>query len=157
MRLVRSKLHKRDEMSSPITKEKSTMLHINFDPPRSDFSHTYQHEQHISSNETVSNGFFIEHKHVSFVRTSGITMANIMTKEFTSINNKWVFPPKAPTPNICNRSDDEALDTTDEKHSLKGLRKQFSGRFKRFVAKKSEETPTIPPELKPQLKTIYVY
>ena len=45
----------------------------------------------------------------------------------------------------------------NDKNGFKGLRKQFSGRFKRLVAKKNEPAPAIPPELKPQLKTIYVY
>lgn len=44
-----------------------------------------------------------------------------------------------------------------EKAGLKGFRKQFSGRFKRMVSRKPEPAPVIPPELKPQLKTIYVY
>lgn len=45
-----------------------------------------------------------------------------------------------------------------EKDGLKGrFRKQFSGRFKRLVSRKPEPAPIIPPELKPQLKTIYVY
>jgi hypothetical protein len=45
-----------------------------------------------------------------------------------------------------------------DKLGLRGFRKQLSGRFKRLVSRKSHEpTPVIPPELKPQLKTIYVY
>lgn len=44
-----------------------------------------------------------------------------------------------------------------EKVGVKGFRKQFSGRFKRLVSRKPEPAPVIPPELKPQLKTIYVY
>lgn len=45
-----------------------------------------------------------------------------------------------------------------DKLGLKGFRKQLSGRFKRFVSRKPHEPQhIIPPELKPQLKTIYVY
>lgn len=44
-----------------------------------------------------------------------------------------------------------------DKIGFRGFRKQFSGRFKRLVARKLEPAPVIPPELKPQLKTIYVY
>ncbi|XP_037943227.1 uncharacterized protein LOC119676072 [Teleopsis dalmanni] len=51
----------------------------------------------------------------------------------------------------------EALLATNDKNGFKGFRKQFSGRFKRLVAKKPEPVTVIPPELKPQLKTIYVY
>lgn len=47
----------------------------------------------------------------------------------------------------------------DNKNGFKGLKRQLSGRFKRMISRKASEppTPTIPPELKPQLKTIYVY
>lgn len=44
-----------------------------------------------------------------------------------------------------------------ERNGFKGFKKQFSGRFKRLVSHKKDATPKIPPELKPQLKTIYVY
>ncbi|XP_055849790.1 uncharacterized protein DDB_G0292186 isoform X1 [Episyrphus balteatus] len=74
-------------------------------------------------------------------------------------SNGWVFPPKAPTPNIYNCSNNfDAIVNANDKHGFKGFRKQFSGRFKRLVAKKpAEPAPAIPPELKPQLKTIFVY
>ncbi|XP_004524293.1 uncharacterized protein LOC101454853 [Ceratitis capitata] len=101
---------------------------------------------------------FVGNKNVSFVRTSGIVMSNVNThKEMTSVNNKWVFPPKVPTPNICKYLDKDTFEAVEEKNTLRGLKKQFSGRFKRFAAKKPDTHPTIPPELKPQLKTIYVY
>lgn len=71
----------------------------------------------------------------------------------------WHFPPLPPQPNIFiyNASSQDALVQSD-KLGLKGFRKQLSGRFKRFVSRKPHEPQhIIPPELKPQLKTIYVY
>ncbi|XP_050088824.1 protein catecholamines up isoform X1 [Anopheles aquasalis] len=69
----------------------------------------------------------------------------------------WVFPPLPPQPNIYNASSQDAL-VHNEKTGLKGLKRQLSGRFKRLVSRKAHEpAPVIPPELKPQLKTIYVY
>lgn len=70
----------------------------------------------------------------------------------------WHFPPLPPTPNlyIYNASSQDAL-VHNDKIGLRGFKKQLSGRFKRFVSRKSHEAPVIPPELKPQLKTIYVY
>lgn len=44
-----------------------------------------------------------------------------------------------------------------ESNGFKGFKKQFSGRFKRLVSHKKDTASPIPPELKPQLKTIYVY
>ncbi|KAG5670332.1 hypothetical protein PVAND_000607 [Polypedilum vanderplanki] len=78
-----------------------------------------------------------------------------------SPTNVWHFPPLPPQPNlyIYNASSQDALvHSSNEKLGLRGFRKQLSGRFKRLVSRKSHEpTPVIPPELKPQLKTIYVY
>lgn len=46
----------------------------------------------------------------------------------------------------------------NERASFRSLRKNIGGRWKRLVKKKPEqEVYTIPPELKPQLKQIYVY
>lgn len=69
----------------------------------------------------------------------------------------WVFPPLPPQPNIYNASSQDAF-VHNEKTGFKGLKRQLSGRFKRLVSRKAHEpAPVIPPELKPQLKTIYVY
>ncbi|CRK88495.1 CLUMA_CG002264, isoform A [Clunio marinus] len=76
-----------------------------------------------------------------------------------SPSSVWHFPPLPPQPNLYtyNANSQDALVRSD-KLGLRGFRKQLSGRFKRLVSKKAPEpAPTIPPELKPQLKTIYVY
>lgn len=76
-----------------------------------------------------------------------------------SPSSVWHFPPLPPQPNlyIYNANSQDAL-VHNDKLGLRGFRKQLSGRFKRLVSRKSPEpTPVIPPELKPQLKTIYVY
>lgn len=58
----------------------------------------------------------------------------------------------------CSFNLQDALVHHNDKMGLRGFRKQLSGRFKRLVSRKSHEpAPAIPPELKPQLKTIYVY
>ncbi|KFB52792.1 AGAP002461-PA-like protein [Anopheles sinensis] len=75
----------------------------------------------------------------------------------TSPSTVWVFPPLPPQPNIYNASSQDAF-VHNEKTGFKGLKRQLSGRFKRLVSRKAHEpAPVIPPELKPQLKTIYVY
>lgn len=114
MRLVRSKLRKRDESSiSPVNVESQQNVH--------------QTEQ----------------------QTTPVTFRQ-------NPSSVWVFPPLPPQPNICYAGSQDALVHTD-KAGLKNLKKQLGGRFKRFVTKKHEPAPVIPPELKPQLKTIYVY
>lgn len=47
---------------------------------------------------------------------------------------------------------------SDRQGFAKGFRKNLGGRWRRLVKRKPEsETCAIPPELKDQLKTIYVY
>jgi len=47
---------------------------------------------------------------------------------------------------------------SDRPGFAKGFRKNFGGRWRRLVKRKAEtDTCAIPPELKDQLKTIYVY
>lgn len=78
-----------------------------------------------------------------------------------SPSSVWHFPPLPPQPNlyIYNASSQDALvHSSNDKLGFRGFKKQLSGRFKRLVSRKSHEpAPVIPPELKPQLKTIYVY
>ncbi|XP_017005284.2 uncharacterized protein [Drosophila takahashii] len=95
---------------------------------------------------------------VTFVRTSNAPAVCDANGNGNGNSNQteWTFPPKAPTPHIYNCLSPDMMASSD-KNSFKGFRKQFSGRFKRLVTRKVEHTPVIPPELKPQLKTIYVY
>ncbi|KAI8044360.1 uncharacterized protein LOC128265949 isoform X1 [Drosophila gunungcola] len=97
---------------------------------------------------------------VTFVRTSNANAPAVCDGNGNGIGNsnqtEWTFPPKLPTPHIYNCLSPDMMASSD-KSSFKGFRKQFSGRFKRLVTRKVEHTPVIPPELKPQLKTIYVY
>lgn len=130
MRLVRSKLRKRDETSvSPVSVEAQTTT---TQPP------TTVPSQVLSAEQTAQNNAPIAYRQ--------------------NPSSVWVFPPLPPQPNIYCTNNHDALNHVNEKNGFKGFRKQFSGRFKRLVAKKSHEpAPAIPPELKPQLKTIYVY
>ncbi|XP_070137259.1 uncharacterized protein [Drosophila bipectinata] len=101
-----------------------------------------------------------KHTHVTFVRSTGHGSNPPATCDANgngkAVQSEWTFPPKAPTPHIYNCLSPDMMAASD-KNSFKGFRKQFSGRFKRLVTRKVEHTPVIPPELKPQLKTIYVY
>ncbi|EDV93900.1 GH18037 [Drosophila grimshawi] len=146
MRLVRSKLRKRDEprnASSNVITEDKEHLDDNGDDADAD----------TETNTTMNN---CSSHHVSFVRMSGGGAAEGRSGHPDVIDiPEWTFPPKAPAPHIYHINPEMLI--ANDKNSFKGFRKQFSGRFKRLVARKLEPAPVIPPELKPQLKTIYVY
>ncbi|XP_059609987.1 uncharacterized protein LOC132257200 isoform X3 [Phlebotomus argentipes] len=114
MRLVRSKLRKREESSSSVTVEAPTQI-------------------------------------VPAVPEAPVTYRQ-------NPSSVWVFPPLPPQPNLYCANSQDALVQANERNGLKGFKRQLSGRFKRLISRKPHEaTPVIPPELKPQLKTIYVY
>ncbi|KAL7727079.1 hypothetical protein ACLKA6_017356 [Drosophila palustris] len=151
MRLVRSKLRK----STNIVAEDHHHHHENEDDhhhhsPTVNFGDT---ETAITNN--CSPAVIKEHPHVTFVRTSGVSPQTAGHAEVTTALAEWTFPPKAPVPHIYHINPEMLV--ANDKIGFKGFRKQFSGRFKRLVARKPEPAPVIPPELKPQLKTIYVY
>ncbi|XP_065072482.1 uncharacterized protein LOC135696869 isoform X4 [Ochlerotatus camptorhynchus] len=140
-----SKLRKREESSvSPVT-----ATNVEAAPPSShhhNHSTNHHHNNHHSSNNNnnqLENGYSVPTP-VAFRQ---------------SPSSVWVFPPLPPQPNLYhyNANSQDAL-VHNDKTGFKGLKRQLSGRFKRLVSRKSHEpAPAIPPELKPQLKTIYVY
>ncbi|XP_026473306.1 uncharacterized protein LOC113377919 [Ctenocephalides felis] len=67
----------------------------------------------------------------------------------------WVFPPNPPQPFLYSSNQD----TLSQNLSRSGsFRKNLGGRWKRFVkGKPQQDSHAIPPELKPQLKQIFVY
>ncbi|CAK9832995.1 hypothetical protein ANTRET_LOCUS9744 [Anthophora retusa] len=77
----------------------------------------------------------------------------------------WQFPPPYPPPHTPTQyalyNDQDTLVhalPSDRSGFAKGFRKNIGGRWRRLVKRKPEsETCAIPPELKDQLKTIYVY
>ncbi|XP_049280078.1 box A-binding factor isoform X1 [Anopheles funestus] len=155
-----SKLRKREESStvSPVTAnnvEAATHHHhhhpfSNHQLHHNGTSHPQQQQNHSSSNHhhNQQNGG-------SSPETGYSVPTPIAFRQ--SPSTVWVFPPLPPQPNIYNASSQDAL-VHNEKTGFKGLKRQLSGRFKRLVSRKAHEpAPVIPPELKPQLKTIYVY
>uniref|UniRef100_T1DIX2 Uncharacterized protein n=1 Tax=Psorophora albipes TaxID=869069 RepID=T1DIX2_9DIPT len=154
MRLVRSKLRKREESSvSPVTAS-----NVEAAPP----SH-HQHNTNSNHHNNNSNSNHHHHNHHSSSNNhqqleNGYSVPTPVAFR-QSPSSVWVFPPLPPQPNLYsyNANSQDAL-VHNEKTGFKGLKRQLSGRFKRLVSRKSHEpAPAIPPELKPQLKTIYVY
>ncbi|XP_055618420.1 probable serine/threonine-protein kinase DDB_G0282963 isoform X5 [Toxorhynchites rutilus septentrionalis] len=147
-----SKLRKREESSvSPVT-----ATNVEAAPP--------SHHHNPSSNN--NNNHHHNHHHSSSVHNNGSQQQqengySVPTPVAfrQSPSSVWVFPPLPPQPNLYsyNANSQDAL-VHNDKTGFKGLKRQLSGRFKRLVSRKSHEpAPAIPPELKPQLKTIYVY
>lgn len=151
MRLVRSKLRKREESTvSPVT-----ATNVEAAPPSSNHIHNHHHNNNSSNNHHHNN-------HHSSSNNSQLENGYSVPTPVAfrqSPSSVWVFPPLPPQPNLYhyNANSQDAL-VHNEKTGFKGLKRQLSGRFKRLVSRKSHEpAPAIPPELKPQLKTIYVY
>ncbi|XP_031338466.1 uncharacterized protein LOC116167281 isoform X3 [Photinus pyralis] len=72
----------------------------------------------------------------------------------------WQFPPPPSQHLYCNNNQETLVHTLQMERPgiVQGFRKNLGGRWRRLVKKKPEnEVYTIPPELRPQLKTIYVY
>lgn len=156
MRLVRSKLRKREESSvSPVTNVEAA-------PPSSNHTNHHHHNSnnnhHHNNHHSSSNNNNNYNNHHSSQLENGYSVPTPVAFR-QSPSSVWVFPPLPPQPNLYhyNANSQDAL-VHNEKTGFKGLKRQLSGRFKRLVSRKSHEpAPAIPPELKPQLKTIYVY
>ncbi|XP_053698790.1 uncharacterized protein LOC128745734 [Sabethes cyaneus] len=147
-----SKLRKREESSvSPVTATnvEAPPSHHHQNNSSSYNNSNHHHNHYSSSNHNNSHQHQLE---------NGYSVPTPVAFR-QSPSSVWVFPPLPPQPNIYsyNANSQDAL-VHNEKTGFKGLKRQLSGRFKRLVSRKSHEpAPVIPPELKPQLKTIYVY
>jgi hypothetical protein len=72
----------------------------------------------------------------------------------------WQYPPPPPQPYMYNNDQDTLVQNlpTERPGFVRGFRKNLGGRWRRLVKRKPPtEVYTIPAELKPQLKQIYVY
>nr|XP_029734096.1 myb-like protein A isoform X2 [Aedes albopictus] len=151
-----SKLRKREESSvSPVTATNN----VEAAPPSSNHNNTHHNHHHSSStNNHHHNNHHSSSNNNSSQLENGYSVPTPVAFR-QSPSSVWVFPPLPPQPNLYhyNANSQDAL-VHNEKTGFKGLKRQLSGRFKRLVSRKSHEpAPAIPPELKPQLKTIYVY
>lgn len=165
MRLVRSKLRKREE-SSTVSPTASNVEapphhhhHNHHQLHHNGTSHPQQQQQQSQQAHNHSSSNHNHHHQQSNGGSSPETGYSVPTPIAfrQSPSTVWVFPPLPPQPNIYNASSQDAF-VHNEKTGFKGLKRQLSGRFKRLVSRKAHEpAPVIPPELKPQLKTIYVY
>uniref|UniRef100_A0AAR5QHK2 Uncharacterized protein n=1 Tax=Dendroctonus ponderosae TaxID=77166 RepID=A0AAR5QHK2_DENPD len=70
----------------------------------------------------------------------------------------WAFPPQPADRMLYNSEQKNIVQNTDRPGFVRGFRKNLGGKWRRLVKKKAPtDVYTIPAELKPQLKQIYVY
>lgn len=105
MRIVRSKLRKRDESSATtattVTIESPQHGHHNRSNRSSDNNHYRENQdQQIFSTTTISDGNDNNNSTSNCMELEAITFAR--TSGGCNTSNAWVFPPKAPSPNIYN-------------------------------------------------------
>lgn len=147
-----NKLRKREETSPENLNALSTV-----EAQQKHFGH-HNHSLNSTANQqrftniTVDNCNRINEKCLNEGQVAFTTASNN-----ASVDTEWVFPPKAPTPTLYYYSNNFE-NPAAANNEIKSFKKQFSGRFKRLmIYKKQENAVAIPPELKPQLKSIYVY
>lgn len=161
IRLVRSKLRKREDHSNVVHPETAVVQTAT--SPVSTIvspSHPAADGGCCTQVSTATTTTAAEFRNNSCEQDNAYSMTN-PADQFV-----WQFPPPyppphTPPPQYTLYNDQDTLVHTlpaDRPGFAKGFRKNIGGRWRRLVKRKPEsETCAIPPELKDQLKTIYVY
>lgn len=181
IRLVRSKLRKREEHHSNVvhpeaatvvqtaTVSASSATISTIVPPTSSQLEDERYSAQVTINDGNSsppsppNGVTTVTTATATTTTTGTTNEHDDTYANASSPDQfvWQFPPPYPPPQYTLYNDQDVLVhtlPTGRPGFAKGFRKNFGGHWRRLVKRKPEtETCAIPPELKDQLKTIYVY
>ncbi|XP_025159729.1 uncharacterized protein LOC105183426 isoform X3 [Harpegnathos saltator] len=168
-----SKLRKREDhhSSAGAVHPEATVVQTATSPPAAATAAIVGAQHHpdgcctqISTTTTVSTdlGNTCDEHHVYAMATATMTTPSANPVEPFA----WQFPPPYPPPHMPPAQYALYNDQDNLVHALppdrsgfaKGFRKNIGGRWRRLVKRKPEsETCAIPPELKDQLKTIYVY
>ncbi|XP_044004644.1 uncharacterized protein LOC122849863 isoform X2 [Aphidius gifuensis] len=177
-----SKLRKReDHGNDDVNVEQPSVVHSTKNdcklPPTPPVSPTTPSMLPLTTTTTTTT---VTQQTINDIRNNGIVNAGatINTTEFTNGNidetNHFVndnadqfvwqfpppYPPSTPPPQYTLYNDQDTLVhglQTDRQGFAKGMKKTIGGRWRRLTKKKESDTCGIPPELKGQLKTIYVY
>ncbi|XP_076632172.1 uncharacterized protein LOC143347130 isoform X2 [Colletes latitarsis] len=152
-----SKLRKREDHSNTVHPE-PTVVQTATSPISTIVASSYSVEGCCTQISTTTTSTDLENN-------TAVEQDNVYTTTNPTDQFVWQFPPPYPPPHtpaqyaLCNDQDTlvHAL-PSDRPGFAKGFRKNIGGRWRRLVKRKPEtETCAIPPELKDQLKTIYVY
>ncbi|CAG5088703.1 Protein of unknown function [Cotesia congregata] len=182
IRLVRSKLRKREDNANdhqePAVVQTATSDACNNNNINNNVNNVNNNGNYNNNNNINLNGVTTGQMLSTDIRNNGIVnpAASITVSEINGIvdgtivtegNDQFVWqfpppypPPLTPPPQYTLYNDQNTLVhglEGDRSGFAKGIRKNL-GRWRRLVKRKSDmDTCAIPPELKDQLKTIYVY
>ncbi|KOX75456.1 hypothetical protein WN51_12200 [Melipona quadrifasciata] len=175
IRLVRSKLRKREDHSNAVHPE-AAVVQTATSPVSTIVAPSYPGEGCCTQTSFTTTS-------TDLGNSTSVEQDNVYATTNPADQIVWQFPPPYPPPHtpaqyalyndqpvlpdftglhvLCLPG---SLDTlvhalpSDRSGFAKGFRKNIGGRWRRLVKRKPEsETCAIPPELKDQLKTIYVY
>ncbi|XP_065156819.1 uncharacterized protein [Atheta coriaria] len=148
-----SKLRKREEHSNSVHPTDVVLHQTTTPPPQPQQPPQATQQTTIQNNllSVVANGHSADQPPASN-QNNGDSVA------FRAPYALWQYPPQ-PQPLYNNTQDVNVQNLSSERPGLvRGFRKNLGGRWRRLVKKKPEtEAYTIPAELRPQLKQIYVY
>ncbi|KAF3427973.1 hypothetical protein E2986_04967, partial [Frieseomelitta varia] len=157
IRLVRSKLRKREDHSNAVHPE-AAVVQTATSPVSTIVAPSYPGEGCCTQTSVTTTS-------TDLGSSTAVEQDNVYATANPTDQIVWQFPPPYPPPHtpaqyaLYNDQDTlvHAL-PSDRSGFAKGFRKNIGGRWRRLVKRKPEsETCAIPPELKEQLKTIYVY
>ncbi|XP_012140289.1 uncharacterized protein LOC100878706 isoform X3 [Megachile rotundata] len=150
-----SKLRKREDHSNAVHPEPAVVQTATTPPVSTIVSSSYPVEGCCTQTSTTTMS-------TDLGNTTTIEQDTVYASANPTDHIVWQFPPPYPPPTQYALYNDQ--DTlvhalpSDRSGFAKGFRKNIGGRWRRLVKRKPEsETCAIPPELKDQLKTIYVY
>lgn len=142
IRLVRSKLRKREEHSNTVHPVPEATTTVVLQPTT------------VTTTAPSTNG----------TNSAGVNAGQLQKVESTDPlayrgQFLWQFPPQPAERCLYNNEQKNIVQANaDRSGFVRGFRKNLGGRWRRLVKKKPPtEIYTIPAELKPQLKQIYVY
>lgn len=157
IRLVRSKLRKREDHSNAVHPE-GAVVQTATSPVSTIVSPSYPIEGCCTQTSMTTTS-------TDLGNSTAVEQDNVYATANPADQFVWQFPPPYPPPHTPTQytlyNDQDTLVhalPSDRPGFAKGFRKNIGGRWRRLVKRKPEsETCAIPPELKDQLKTIYVY
>ncbi|XP_012224039.1 uncharacterized protein [Linepithema humile] len=169
-----SKLRKREEHHSSTVHPETTVVQTATSPATVGMSsptHPSDCCTQIStttlSTDVGGNNICDEQHIYAVTTTTTTTTTTMMTPTANPVESfTWQFPPPYPPRHMLPAqyalyNDQDTLVhglPSDRSGFAKGFRKNLGGRWRRLVKRKAEsDTCAIPPELKDQLKSIYVY
>lgn len=155
--MVRSKLRKRDETS---VRQDHVILH-SAQQNNNHCHHNNNNSGAATSPATANGGTTIPTVSATVIYPPPVPSPTDATTAANGPQRQFIWQIPATHPYVVYNNDKETLVhplPSEQPGFCHGFRKNLQGRWKRLVKRKPiNETHTIPPELRDQLKNIYVY